>query len=76
MDLKKMKQILSDAGCCSEATMGIIRMCEVGNRDRALHLMKKDRCRLMDELHECGRKVDLMDFLIRQTLKEMKQAGD
>ena len=36
--------------------------------------MKKDRCRLMDELHESGRKVDCLDFLIRSTEKEMKQA--
>ena len=41
----------------------------------ALHLMKKDRCRLMDELHESGRKVDLLDVLIRVTEKEMKQAN-
>ena len=37
--------------------------------------MKKDRCRLMDELHESGRKVDLLDVLIRVTEKEMKQAN-
>jgi hypothetical protein len=28
----------------------------------------------MDELHESGRKVDCLDFLIRNTEKEMKQA--
>jgi hypothetical protein len=31
--------------------------------------------RLMDELHEKGRKVDCLDFLIRTTEKEMKQAN-
>ena len=49
-------------------------MCETGNMEGALRMMKKDRCRLMDELHECGRKVDCLDFLIRNTEKEMKQA--
>ena len=39
----------------------------------ALHRMKKKRCRLMDELHESGRKVDLLDLLIRQTEKEIEQ---
>ena len=74
MDLKRLKQNLSDAGCCNEASEDIIRMCEAGNMEGALRIMRKDRCRLMDELHENGRKVDCLDFLIRATEKEMKQA--
>ena len=74
MDLKRLKQNLSDAGCCNEASEDIIRMCESGNMAGALQMMRKDRCRLMDELHESGRKVDCLDFLIRTTEKEMKQA--
>ncbi len=74
MDLKRLKQNLSDAGCCKEITEDIIRMCKAGNMEGALQMMRKDRCRLMDELHESGRKVDCLDFLIRTTEKEMKQA--
>ncbi len=74
MDLKRLKQNLSDAGCSKKATEDIIRMCESGNMAGALQMMRKDRCRLMDELHESGRKVDCLDFLIRTTEKEMKQA--
>lgn len=74
MDLKRLKQNLSDAGCCKEITKDIIRMCKAGNMEGALQMMRKDRCRLMDELHESGRKVDCLDFLIRTTEKEMKQA--
>ena len=74
MDLKRLKQNLSDAGCCKEITEDIIRMCKAGNMAGALQMMRKDRCRLMDELHESGRKVDCLDFLIRTTEKEMKQA--
>ncbi len=72
MDLKRLKQNLTDAGCHSGAAREIIRMCEAGNIEDALHLMKKDRCRLMDELHESGRKVDRLDFLIRNTEKEIR----
>lgn len=75
MDLKRLKQTLSDAGCCNETSEDIIRMCESGNMVGALQMMRKDRCRLMDELHESGRKVDCLDFLIRTTEKAMKQAG-
>ncbi len=74
MDLKRLKQNLSDAGCCSEAAGDIMRMYEAGHMEDALRIMKKDRCRLMDELHESGRKVDCLDFLIRTTEKEIKQA--
>ena len=74
MDLKRLKQNLSDAGCCNAASEDIIRMCEAGNMEGALRIMRKDRCRLMDELHESGRKVDCLDFLIRTAEKEMKQA--
>ena len=74
MELERLKQNLSDAGCVGETAQRIIQMCEAGNLPDALRLMKKDRCRLMDELHESGRKVDCLDFLIRNTEKEMKQA--
>ena len=73
MDLKQLKQNLSDAGCDNEVVKNIVRMCESGNVEGALQIMKKDRCRLMEELHESGRKVDCLDFLIRATEKEMNQ---
>ena len=74
MDLKQLKQNLSDAGCFDETSKDIIRMCESGNMEGALKMMRKDRCRLMDELHESGRKVDCLDYLIRATEKEMKKS--
>ncbi len=74
MDLRQLKQSLSDAGCLSETADDIIRMCEAGNMKSALLLMRKDRCRLMEEMHKYGRKVDCLDILIRTTEKEIKQA--
>lgn len=73
MDVEKLKSGLADAGCASDETDDIAQMCMSGNMKYALYKMKKNRCRLMDELHESGRKVDLLDFLIRQTEKEIKQ---
>lgn len=74
VDLKRLKQNLSDAGCSDTAAKDIIRMCEAGDMEGTIRIMKKDRCRLMDELHESGRRVDCMDFLIRTAEKEKKQA--
>ena len=74
MEQERLIQNLTDAGCTGEVAQRIIQLCNDGNLPDALRLMKKDRCRLMDELHESGRKVDCLDFLIRNTEKEMKQA--
>jgi len=67
-----MKQNLQDAGCCDSVIKEIISLSESGRGTEALLKMKKDRCRLMDELHESGRRVDCLDFLIRQTEKELQ----
>jgi hypothetical protein len=35
--------------------------------------MKKERCRAMDEYHESGRKVDCMDFVLRNINNEINK---
>ncbi|MBR1857723.1 MAG: hypothetical protein IJ803_11750 [Oribacterium sp.] len=72
MDYERMKQNLSDAGCCDSVIKAVITLSENGRITEALLAMRKDRCRLMEELHESGRKVDCLDFLIRQMEKEMQ----
>ena len=67
----RMKQNLHDAGCSEAVAQKIMELYDNGRIREALQTMKKDRCRLMDELHESGRKVDCMDFLIRKTEKEI-----
>ena len=74
MNQMRFKQNLSDAGCSITTIDEITGMCESGNIDGALHLLRKDRCRLMDELHESGRKVDLLDVLIHK-MKKVLQAN-
>ncbi|MDC7279451.1 MULTISPECIES: hypothetical protein [Pseudobutyrivibrio] len=73
MDKEYLKQSLSDAGCCNEATDTILERFESGSIDEMVRLLKKERCRAMDEYHECGRKVDCMDFMLRKIENEMKQ---
>ena len=72
MDYERMKQNLSDAGCGESMIKEIVSLSKNGRITEALQKMKKDRCRLMEELHESGRKVDCLDFLIRQTEKELQ----
>lgn len=72
MDYGRMKQNLQDAGCSDSVIKEIMKLSESGMITEALQKIKKERCRLMDELHKSGRKVDCLDFLIRQTEKEIQ----
>ena len=73
MDKEYLKQTLSDSGCSDEMATSILERFESGSIDEMVRLLKKERCRAMDEYHECGRKVDCMDFMLRRIENEMKQ---
>lgn len=67
-----IKQNLTDAGC-PEKSAGLIRqLLESGRLEDGLHELRVFRCDLMEELHRNQRKVDCLDYLIRQTEKEIK----
>ena len=67
-----VKRNLLDAGCSNESADYVDRLYQAGRISDALHEMKVIRCDLMDELHQSQRRVDCLDYLIRQTEKEMK----
>ena len=69
---ERLIQGLSDAGCSTEADERIGTLYESGSYDQVLHQMKVQRCVLMDEMHESQRRVDRMDFLIRNQEKQMR----
>ena len=73
MDKEYLKQSLSDAGCRDEVADYILERFESGSMVEMVRLLKKERCQAMDEYHECGRKVDCMDFMLRKIENEMKQ---
>ena len=70
---KQLIQGLSDAGCSTETAERINRLCEAGCYDEALHQMKVQRCVLIEAMHESQRRVDRMDFLIRNQEKQRKK---
>ena len=69
---EQLIQGLSDVGCSAETAERISRLYEAGSYDEALHQMKVQRCTLIEQMHESQRKVDRMDFLIRNQEKQMK----
>jgi hypothetical protein len=70
MDTVKILENLSDMGCDDKQIYFMKKMYEEGDTDTLLRDLRKCRCHLMDELHESQKKVDNMDFLIRQIQKE------
>ncbi len=69
---EQLIQGLSDAGCSVKTVERISTLYEAGSYDEMLHQMKVQRCMLIDEMHKSQRKVDRMDFLIRDQEKQMK----
>ena len=68
-ELNQMLNNLSDAGCGQEELEHAAQLYETGDAEALLRHFRKCRSRRMDELHEVQRKVDRLDFLIRQRTK-------
>ncbi|MBR2256130.1 MAG: hypothetical protein IJ899_02095 [Blautia sp.] len=66
------KEDLLHAGCPECSAQVIEHLLEEERFHDALHKMRVIRCDLMEELHRSQRRVDCLDFLIRQTEKEIK----
>ena len=69
---EQLMQGLSDAGCSEKASALICSLFENGRYMEMLHQMKKQRCELIDEMHESQRRVDHMDYLIHAQEKRIK----
>ncbi len=65
-ELEKILTNLSDAGCGSEELQKAKQLYEAGDTEALIRHFRKCRCSRMDELHESQRKVDCLDYLIRQ----------
>ena len=68
-ELEKILTNLSDTGCGSEELEKARKLYEAGDMEALIRYFRKCRCSRMDELHESQRKVDCLDYLIRQTAK-------
>jgi len=71
-ELEKILINLSDAGCGSEELEKARKLYEVGDTEALIRHFRRCRCSRMEELHESQRKVDCLDFLIRQIAKTIQ----
>ena len=72
----KVKSNLKDVGCSDQSAAFVNQLVQAGRFADAIHEMKVIRCGLMEELHRSQRKVDCLDYLIRQTEKEFKSTKE
>ena len=71
-----VKEDLLHVGCSEDSAQAVERLVNAGQLGDALRQMKIIRCELMDELHQGQRRVDCLDYLIRQTEKEIKSTTE
>ncbi len=71
-ELETILNNLSDAGCGDEELQKARQLYEAGDTQALIRYFRKCRCNLMEKLHESQRKVDRLDFLIRQTAKAIQ----
>ena len=69
MELEDNLTNLSDAGCGNKELWKAQRLYEAGDTEALIRYFRTCRCSRMEELHESQRKVDCLDFLIRQATK-------
>ena len=70
MEMKTLIEDLTENGCSREGASRAKALYEAGDIDGLIKHLRKCRCDLLEEMHDSQRKVDRMDYLIRQAQKE------
>ena len=69
MQPETARQCMNGIGVRQETTEYVASLLAGNRRDEAKQRLRIIRCELMEELHACQRKVDQLDWLIRETEK-------
>lgn len=69
MQPEAARQCLREVGLSGESAEYVVSLMKDNRKDEAKQRLRRFRCDLMDELHACQRKVDRLDWLIRETDK-------
>ena len=62
-----LKNCMKDAGMSQEAVTKAIELYQRDARDELVRFLRLQRCELVEEMHESQRRVDRMDYVIRQS---------
>ena len=67
MDAERARQCLTELGCSPTKAGQVAELVETDRLTEARQQLRCLRCGLMEELHACQRRVDQLDWLIRET---------
>ena len=67
MNAESARQCLAEIGCHPDRISQLAELVEAGKLTEAKQRLRCLRCDLMEELHACQRRVDRLDWLIRET---------
>ena len=67
--LERLLEGMADAGCSREEIQEAKRLADLGDGAALKRHLRKCRCGLVDEMHESQKRVDCIDYLIRQAEK-------
>ncbi len=62
-----LKAGMEDAGLSQDAVTRAIVLYESDAQDELIRFLRLRRCELVEQMHESQRRVDRMDYLIRQS---------
>ncbi|MBR4234436.1 MAG: hypothetical protein IKR85_00055 [Clostridia bacterium] len=69
MQHEEIVSCLKEIGCPQSAIDRAEALVQAGDGEALIRCLRRCRCDLMDDLHESQKRVDRMDYLIRQTEK-------
>ena len=69
MQAETARQCMKDMGLNRETADTVTALLMADRRAEARQKLRVLRCELMDEMHACQRRVDQLDWLIRETEK-------
>ena len=64
---------LADVGCGTTDIEAAVRRFRAGRPEDLMHYLRQCRCDLMEQLHISQKRVDRIDYLIRQAGKAMNE---
>ena len=67
MNAESARQCLTDIGCGPDKAARLAELVETNRLTEAKQRLRCLRCELLEELHVCQRRVDQLDWLIRET---------
>ena len=71
-----MKSFLADTGVRQELIERAMQLYQSGQEAELVRFLKLQRCNMVEDMHEFQRKVDRIDYLIRQTKNNSHRKED